>query len=302
MKITVGQLRRIIKEEVEKIVDEMSLGAVGRTVNKDRKSDDDSDLRAVTRLHDTPKYKKEAEISFRLLETTVYVVPVFTNVGIGRSERTRAISWDEAEPIIVESGLDPESIKPELEAEKACVILSHTSGLVPGFLPTPWMILHSLFDSPRTDLYKKITSRIIDFINNLTENAIKKIPSYDDIDYGLLSTLTMKSALNGKITVDNKRDWAAEMATQASRSKHGMTTKPYTWTRPHMPDKLRDSLVQSLKKYGQYIDESDPRAKIINDMADELRDFVNGLNIRTELDNYLKGKIIHANVSNIFDE
>lgn len=82
MKVTVGQLRRIIKEEIER-VNEAPLADIGDFVNTSSRSDDSREVRAAERFHKTPKYRKDAEAAFKLFEIPVYIVPIFTTAGGG---------------------------------------------------------------------------------------------------------------------------------------------------------------------------------------------------------------------------
>lgn len=297
MKITVGQLRRIIKEEIQR-VNEAPLADVGDFVNTTSRSDDSRDVRAAERFHKTPKYRKDAEATFKLFDIPVYIVPIFTSGGT-TFNRVKVVPWEEAEPLIKESGLKTENIESEL-GKGACVILSRSGEMVRNFMPSPWMLLHAMFDDSGSYLHKNVTIEIQRKISDLQKRGRNMGLSVDDVGYGLLSTLSMRSAREGNLNVDTLVDWAAEIATQAVRNE--MTTRRYTFSRPKLPDELKNSLVRSLKKSGEYIDENDPKAEIINGLAQELRDFVNGLNIRLTLQNYIRGKVIEVNVSDIFDD
>ena len=129
MKITVNQLRRIIRETIEKSLDEMPLAAISGTVSDDSVLyDDDPDQKQVDRFHRSSKYASDAASSFKLFGINVYILPVYSQRG-AKLSRAGIVPEKKAMELLKSSELDVEKIQSELESGQAAVLLSYSKAL-----------------------------------------------------------------------------------------------------------------------------------------------------------------------------
>lgn len=287
MKIRLSELRKLIREAIESDLEEMALASVGKTARDPRNKSDqkgtfdkpetDEDYRRIDRFHQTPKYKKGLEKSLAGFSVPVHVIPVYTvKSALGR--RTRVMEFDDqVAQVISDAGYDPKEMRKKVAAGES-VILSNSRELVKGFLPFSTTLIHAFFDdtgnSPPANTALNVVRHIGDLINGLKDAGV----GTSEAIRGLYSTLSVFSAVQNLIGLDAITDWAAELCTDAVRK--GNTVKP----REYKNDKM-----------------SPDQVDLINDAGKDLYDFVNGLDVRKTLEDYIRGKVVSVDTANILD-
>lgn len=223
MRITIGQLRRIIKEEVSRSISEAPLADDGILPMIDIRKDTTerphwmgkpATPRSVDRFHRSPEFKAKAERTFGNFPMPVYVIPavVESRNSVLGMDRTVVMDPERGLDFLQKSGstADLEHLRGEL-GKGAVVFLNMSSHLAKGFLPTPWMMVHAIFDDDYAGVLDQEKNDIFDLISELkiTEGQ-------------LMGRMTMKSARDGTITRGAPDDMISELMTQAIVSKDGV--------------------------------------------------------------------------------
>lgn len=247
MRIKLGNLRRLLREAP---LADILPTSNWRSHDLDDEETDDSvvaaDKKAVDRFSKTPLYRDKAVKAFRNFPFPVYIIPAWAS-SVTEEERSASYRGEEARHYLLQScQLSPEKVD-ELMAELdsgAAVFVSVTTSLRPGFLPTPWMILHAIFDDSSgggiidPDLY----SGVYDTCSEIEAWAESDVSSKDERDARLSKIFTFASARNKQLGAED--DIAAEAMTQAIATKGFV----YNETGDRKCDKLLKRLSSQVKK------------------------------------------------------
>lgn len=241
MKTRDAQLRRLIRE----MIDEMAYG--GTMAGIDLKPTQDAAIddawtstsqsakssAAIDKYHRTPTYTAKALATFANFPYDVFVVPVATR----KTEIWGNITESRVKVMTPAEGLkkletlrnnhnvaiDIEDIESKLSGGNT-VILSLTQMLTKYFLPTPWMLVHALFEtdwSPFED-EKFAVDEAMDEMGLRMKNTIK--------------FATMKSARDNIMV--SEADFVSEMLTQAVVTKKGLHFNKEIAKNPETVEKL----------------------------------------------------------------
>lgn len=167
------------------------------------------------------KFNDDAIKLYRNLATPIYVVPVWSHKMASLDYR---MTIDEDALSLTQYGVSPERAQ-ELEAAReggATIIVAKAAELSKGNLPTPWMIVHAMFDSIEgMPLLHDIYSEIYD------DGTLQDIVEADDEHTeNLRKSLTMGSARGGHLRYSTDGDFIAEIMTQAILTTKGFVYKP----------------------------------------------------------------------------
>lgn len=236
MKLSLYHLRTLIAEA---LLNEMPfLGKSQLQIGPDRGRSDirtnqpvlaQKNQKAVGRFFDSPKFKNDAIKLYNNLAVPIYVVPIWeglVNVG-DRNMNVR--SQD-----LVKMGFSKEKIEEFIDMKNsgAAVFIVSASSLESGFLPTPWMIIHALFDDGDPELstipsmtnYKDRLSELVSSIVPVGRRQFAQQSEQQRQRYvRLLKGLTMRSARETQIFTLS--DFISEIITQSVATKSGFTYK-----------------------------------------------------------------------------
>jgi hypothetical protein len=212
--ITKSKIRQIIREEARKALQEMPYaGSLGV-----RHSDSDeesffasespigSNRKGAEKYAQSARFRNLAKKHFANIPYNVWVAPLI-GVGAGvndyvnfRQVRTNMVS------------LAPDGIRmlkdlgfnaPDQVGVDDVVILYTSMAMDKGFIATPWMIFHSMFDAAETQaLHAPLFAKLADAITmgeeteDLPDPALEPLSRDDEAWFG---ALTMASARKGKI-------------------------------------------------------------------------------------------------------
>lgn len=176
----------------------------------------EADKRQVQRFFGSKKFNDDAVRLYNNLSTPIYVVPVW-KVGLSRTQRP--VELRDAHQLAY-YGVSQERCEQFESARRsgAAVFVPIAAELKRSFLPTPWMIVHAMFDSRGGGMLDetvgKVTSVLEDMRDGLGEHAWQLIARQ----------LTMKSARDG--VLDTRDDIVAEIMTQAVLTQRGFAYRP----------------------------------------------------------------------------
>lgn len=234
-------LRRLIREYLDEMAyGGMIDGTVSATGGEVKKK--------IEKFHQTPLYMKKATSTFKNFPFDVWIQPVDTSdlddfdnfLGVG-TEDSHRINIMDLSDLTSQKGdlpIDIEKISAVVKGG-GCVILSAVGGLTSGFLPTPWMIVHALFDSEDTGTgehseFSAIAFELEEYIETLFDEAHKIVPY-----------MTMASARNKAMNGPN--DITAELCTQEVVTTAGVNFKESK--KPLRAEKLA-KIKEKIKSYG----------------------------------------------------
>ena len=211
-----GDLRRLIEQNIN----EMPLAAIqdpGQDPH-DPRGDGDYDEDAMIAQPHVKKYFKSKQFhdkaikAYYTLSVPVYVVPVWTSQYGDPLSRTTEILESEQLEYLTTRGISPDRAQQLSDALKrgSAVFVVKVAKLVSGNLPTPWMIVHAMFDQDGVWAMTEYVDRVI---ANLQE-------AFPD-EVGYKRVLTMASARNNQIL--NNTDAASEIMCQAILTSSGFT-------------------------------------------------------------------------------
>lgn len=242
MRISESKMRRIIREEARRALQEMPyMGDLGvrHSKHKERNSFISSELSGTSNRKGAEKYaggehfRALAQKHFDNIPYGVWVAPL---IGVGWEAGVSDNPESESRGRVMK--LVPDGIKllenigfesPARVPPGDLVILYSAMTTDRGFLATPWMVMHSIFDS------NNLSDSLIPGFNSL--NAFLVYGGEDDGDFddiaifnnandndavtsALVSTLTMASARNENL--GNPSDALAEMMCQELLTKGGL--------------------------------------------------------------------------------
>lgn len=228
----------------------------------------DTSINAYDRFHRTDVFRDKAKKTFQNFSIPVYIVPIkrTRNTELGRFSygRTAFLRKEKAAELMQIAGISDYAVAfNEVQTNSACVIFSAGFGLQAGFLPTPWMIIHAMFDDADGDVASELSSEFGEIFE-----MVSGIPTWV-----LLKTMTMKSARDSKVTPGADIDVVAELIAQAIISSTGVVFKTF---------------------------ESDkhpkPAVDRMNDKLATLATSINSMNMRQKLESILAGKFLYIDV------
>jgi hypothetical protein len=235
-------LRKVIRE----MLDEMALGAVMPTLDLKRKQDPSIDKgygldpdapkmtsKSIDRYHRTPMYSSAATAAFKMFPYDVFIVPVATRkleiMGELIGNRVKVYGREDGLKRLAEMAVehelevDVDDLRKKLEGG-GTVILALTQQLRQGFLPTPWMLVHALFEGDYTHFEEeKLTF----------EDAMEEM---DLSPKRMMKFATMKSARDNNVLTDS--DFTSEVFAQAVITKKGAYFDKEKAKNPETAEKL----------------------------------------------------------------
>jgi hypothetical protein len=244
MKTSLQHLRRFIRES---LIQEMAFGGrVGQVVNLQKHPDPKGHLKALQKYHGAKGFKIKATAILKNLGPEIWIIPDFdpTLGGINRT-RTSVLSWDDALPYIIESGIGlPEGTPPTPDNEQenlsnakkhldkgGSIIISSSTIMEEGFWPSPWNILHAIADDAiRHDtthpLHRTFLTRNIDPLKTWDISTGDELEDlFPDLWTAFLhlrtTTMTMGSARNSRLDPESPGDVYAESFVQSVSSPQG---------------------------------------------------------------------------------
>jgi len=178
---------------------------------------------ALGKFHSSKKFLKSANHVFEDFPQDIYILPIRGNVPMGA--RVGAFDSEEAISMLERisqgseftekvTGINLDEIRNVL-SQGATVIASISTLKTPGFLPTPWMIIHAMLDSGggfQDQEFSDISAEIEGVLGNSNIDV-------EDDESPFYKCLTMKSARDGEIGSIN--DAAAEIITQEIATRRG---------------------------------------------------------------------------------
>ena len=240
MRITESRMRQIIREEAKRALQEMPYaGDLGISHSTDQESESfiSSNLSAAgvnrkgaEKYARSGRFKTLAKRHFDNIPYNVWVAPL---IGIGYGAGVNDDPEDGARGRVLD--LVPDGIKllerlkfeaPARVGPDDLVILYSSMGTDTSFLATPWMVMHSIFDTnSMTDelipgfqelnallVYGSDEDDVFMPLNNLTDNY--------EATQDVVQTLTMASARSGQVA--GAGDVLAEMMCQELLTKGGL--------------------------------------------------------------------------------
>ncbi len=295
MKIRLSQLRSIIKEEVSRILSEVPLEDITPVIDARDDKSDEKLYTGVKKFHKTDQYKAKAEAAFRTWPFPVYIIPV---VGRNKSyNRTTIYEADEGIEILRRLNLnyDLEDLTKKL-AEGGTVFLNSSTVLAKGQLPTPWMMIHALFDETGSGNgpFTRMAQEVFDLVEKTSAPDAdgKSISSAN-----LVRRMTMGSARNAfekknpsdedKTILQSDSDIAAELATQAVITTSGVrfiTDDGDEW-----------------KNRNRHADSkgANPPLERTSAKLRKLKADIDALNLKERVFNLLRGKVVWINTGGL---
>lgn len=210
MRITESRIRRIIREELKKQVDEMAYaGNLGIRRSPDQEStsffSDEIALEpnrpGAEKFARSGRFKTLAEKHLANIPGNVWVAPL---IGVGaevydsvESTRVRTI------PLVPDGIEQLEELGYESPARVGgddIVILYTTMSTGPDIMATPWMIFHAMFDSGESAA--NVCPSFMELVMGLMYGEVDDpdlAPIASDYDDKWFGALTMKSARDGRV-------------------------------------------------------------------------------------------------------
>ena len=214
MKIKESEIRKIVKEEIERMNEMPYGGNLGPVYGSDEPSSSGfagtfgENRPSAEKLSKSEKFRKLAEKHFAKIDNNVFVAPYIGDIDsitdftsgdpdVRRIEISKL--KDKGIKILLDFGFSiPQNLDPEFDT----VILYTTNSASKGSFATPWMIVHAIFDSEIE--YKKLVpvwASVVDqFTSEIDTNKYAIAGDYGFLDgYDWSKLLTMKSARNKEI-------------------------------------------------------------------------------------------------------
>lgn len=241
MKTRDAQLRRLIREMIDEMAYGGTMAGIDLKPSQDTERDDGwtsvgaaaKSSAAIDKYHRTPTYTAKALTTFANFPYDVFVVPVATRRidiwGDVVENRVKllspAVGLKNLETLRDKHNvaIDIEDIESKLSGGNT-VILSLTQMLSKGFLPTPWMLVHALFETDWSHFEdeKYAVDEAMEEMGLSSRNILK--------------FATMKSARDNNIQSDV--DFVSELLTQAVVTKKGLHFNKELAKKPETVEKL----------------------------------------------------------------
>jgi hypothetical protein len=272
MQITVGQLRRLIREMgFEKKAGTLTMGGELPPEDDDPKRVR-SAHRAVKKYFSSRAWDQKARAQWKFLRTPIWVIPTFLHTE-DIYARVYHVPWADALPHIEEADFDPGEVQAHLAAG-GTVMLVGARSVFKDFWPSPWNTLHAIFDDEHE--LSPEHAALIEGTTNVLEGWIDRF--IGDMYY-LTPAMTMKSAREGKLLT--LRDCCAELLAQSVISPRGCVLKPY---------EAGDKTIKGF---------SEEERVDINKKLARLQDIVNGMDARGKLDRLFRGHVVMVKSTNL---
>ena len=234
-------LRHLIREMIDEMAYGGTMAGIDLKPSQDTERDDgwtsvsqaSKSSAAIDKYHRTPTYTAKALATFAAFPYDVFVVPVATRRidlwGNLTENRVKVMTPGEGlkslETLRNKHGvaLDVEDIASKLSGGST-VILSLTQMLSKNFLPTPWMLVHALFE---TDW------------SHFEDEKWEVDSAMEEMGLSMRNTIkfaTMKSARDNNVQSD--ADFVSEMLTQAVVTKAGLRFNKEIAKKPETVEKL----------------------------------------------------------------
>ncbi len=246
MGISRDRIRRIIREEVAQAVDEMAYaGDLG--IGRDGFEDDPDDYenmsfqageagpnpnrKGAEKFARSTRFRKLAEKHLANIPGNVWIAPL---IGVGRGADVDDDPSRYTQNRVRLTPLVPDGIEmlerlgyeaPARVGGDDIVILYSSMTTEKGFMATPWMIFHSMFDSgDSVDRISPLYQELMDmFMQNVDPDPeIEALTGENENEW--VGALTMASARNGE--VGTTTDALAEIVCQELLTKGGFQVNP----------------------------------------------------------------------------
>jgi hypothetical protein len=281
MKITVGQLRAIIRE--------MAMGRIAKKVpvklpdnweetpdNIKQIYDVEKNSNAVKKYFKSKSWVEKAQKVYKNIKPEIWIIPRWAL----ELRQNKFLSFDEALPIIEETDFDPDDVAELLEKGGSLWIVD-AAEIVQQVWPSPWNTLHAIFDTQYND-----DPDLADFSSQTADEIYSFIESFDiDADYifmALIAVMTMGSARDDNLSEENPADVIAELATQAIQKGRVVLDLSL------FPAKFLEKYPRNQKIFEENSVEE------FKDILLEIENFINHLNIGQMWDELISGKILNV--------
>ena len=241
MYLDIGEYMKILlRKLIHEYIDEMAYGGMIKSVNlkpffkgtktyfgDERKPEKPNEFHsAIEKFHHSNLFLKKANAAFKHFPFDVWVmsvsVPDYEKIfDMNFEKRYRVFNVEETIERLKKYNVDvPEEQLRSITGSGGCVIMSSVGSVNKSFLPTPWMIIHAIFDSTRD--VKDINSvKGISSIRWDLNHFLYKINLDEDV---LCDYMTTKSALNQNFLLEND-DVLTELLTQEVITTSGVVFK-----------------------------------------------------------------------------
>jgi len=182
------------------------------------------------RFFASPEFFKQATRLYGNLSVPIRIVPIWGSPSLG-SPGARVGSYD---PETAGASLEDLGLPSPLTSELSHFLSSGGTIFCPyafrmekGLLPTPWMFVHAIFDSPIGNVrganqVAEIFERVTSLMHDLKVAAMDGLGSLMELAPDFSKSFTFKSARTGALPHDEfGRDTVAEIMTQAILDSRG---------------------------------------------------------------------------------
>jgi len=221
IRLTESRLRRIVREEIERSLDEMafagSLGAVDGTDFGGEPADAKQQL-AVKKYTQSGSWLKKASAYYKNIPFNVWIATVagiagggsaFEEVGINVDDsddwagRAMIMPIEDGKEALITVGYDPALVN-QVGSNDLIILISNIN-MFQGALPSPWMVMHAIFDSQAS--------------GGGSDIAYKLAPTFRLVQKKCLvatkfKALTMASARDGTLPESSTEDVSSEIMCQ----------------------------------------------------------------------------------------
>ncbi len=316
----------------------MALEKIGKTMNLSRRNakgqaprDPKRQHQSLTKYSSSKKFERDAKWIFRNFNSPIWIVPAWDKGIKPQKARVSILTLDEILPdLLAESalGLTPEEIKkgitpgPDNEGLRAermrqhlaadgTILIAASTGVAKDFWPSPWMILHAMFDDSPSPFQNNF---LLPYVNEVQVFVAKEHGQFNHL---LISILKEREGLGWK---PQRLSYSADTSIIRSMTMGSARSRPKedAFELIFRKDISVESIVQSLTHTKNFHfkweglddrissilsaagDPLDPR--LINKIKESMVAYealINGMRqeILERLDSFWKGKVIRVNVT-----
>lgn len=178
---------------------------------------------ALNKFHGSKSFEQKATAAFAAMPYPVWILPVLRNSGPGRllNQKFRAESYTsrkgiEALKAAGVTGVDFKDLHEKMKSG-ATIIVSLVAGFDKNFWPTPWMVIHAMFDNTPDEW----PAQLLDVHEELEEIVMEgHWESETSVVELIEDCMTMTSATSG--TLQGSGDIIPELLTQEIATKGGV--------------------------------------------------------------------------------
>lgn len=249
-------LRKLIQEYIE----EMAFGGVLKGINlkgnEEFENPEATTHYQIEKFHSSKLFHAKGHAAFKHFPFDIWIMPISVpdyEKIFDMEKRYRAFDIEEIVERLKKYNIDvPEKQLRSIVGSGGCVIMSTVGGLGKGGLPTPWMIIHGLFDSYSNYAGNTgMSLMLIDLHRFCSEINLSDRELYDH--------MTMKSAI--KKEINGGDDLYSELLTQEIITTGGV--------------KFKDS--------------DDPK---ISRKLELIKHKIKSFNLKEKISNMFKGKVV----------